>query len=70
MKDMEQYFRVVWSNGSIGVLHAYWFNGVSNHDERAYCGNVFKTYEEADANKYDVYERLTGKKWKEQRQSL
>ena len=70
MKDMELYYYVCWSRGIMTILTAYWLNDVSNHAARAYCGNVFKTYQEADANKYDVYERLTGKKWKERQQSL
>lgn len=70
MKDMELYYHVCWSRGNLVILSAYWLNGVSNHAARAYCGNVFKTYQEADANKYDVYERLTGEKWKERQQSL
>lgn len=28
-----------------------------------YCGNCFRTQAEAEAHKYEIYERLTGKKW-------
>ena len=28
-----------------------------------YCGNVFRTEAEAEKQKYEVYERITGKKW-------
>ena len=30
-----------------------------------YCGNCFRTEKEAEAHKYEIYEKLTGKKWKE-----
>ena len=30
-----------------------------------YCGNCFRTKAEAEREKYNVYERLTGKKWEE-----
>lgn len=63
MKDMDMYYHVTWVRSEFVILSTFWLDN-SNHYERAYCGNVFKTYEEADANKYDVYERLTGKKWR------
>ena len=28
-----------------------------------YCGNCFRTKAEAEKQKYEVYERITGKKW-------
>ena len=30
------------------------------------CGNVFRTEAEAEAHKYEIYERLTGRKWEEE----
>ena len=32
---------------------------------RVAVGNCFRTIEEAEAAKFDVFERLTGKKWEE-----
>ena len=31
-----------------------------------YCGNCFRTEAEAEAHKFEVYERLTGRKWEEE----
>ena len=30
-----------------------------------YCGNCFRTEAEAEKHKYEIYEKLTGKKWEE-----
>ena len=30
-----------------------------------YCGNCFRTEVEAEWHKYEIYEKLTGKKWEE-----
>ena len=30
-----------------------------------YCGNCFRTEVEAEKHKYEIYEKLTGRKWKE-----
>lgn len=30
-----------------------------------YCGNCFRTEVEAEKHKYEIYEKLTGKKWEE-----
>ena len=30
-----------------------------------YCGNCFRTAEEAEKHKYGIYEKLTGRKWEE-----
>ena len=41
----------------------------SNYDVQdltnAYCGNCFRTKEEANNHKAEIYEKLTGKKWEE-----
>lgn len=29
------------------------------------CGNCFRTEKEAEAHKYEIYEKLTGRKWEE-----
>lgn len=30
-----------------------------------YCGNCFRTEAEAEAHKFEIFEKLTGKKWEE-----
>ena len=70
MKDMETYYHVAWSRGNMLVLSAYWVSGVSSHDARMYCGNVFHTRAEAEENKYKVYERMTGKKWEQKYEGI
>jgi len=30
-----------------------------------YCGNFFKTHSEAEKHKFEIYEKLTGKKWEQ-----
>ena len=38
-------------------------NATANRIRMLYCGNVFRTEKEAEAHKYEIYEKLTGKKW-------
>ena len=35
------------------------------HYHHKYCGNCFRTEAEAEREKYNIYEKLTGKKWEE-----
>jgi hypothetical protein len=41
-----------------------WFDWTKDY-MCAYCGNCFRTREEAEAHKYEIYEKLTGKRWEE-----
>lgn len=61
-KDGEQYWYVCWNEHGIGATVSIWRNMVSHYADK-YCGNVFRTQTEAEEHKYEVYERLTGRKW-------
>ena len=50
--------------GYIDTINTDWDAEVSNWADK-YCGNCFRTQSEAEKHKYEVYERLTGKKWEE-----
>lgn len=56
----------------------YWYMGINDMEADSIswrgstgdycfklCGNCFRTKAEAEREKYNVYERLTGKKWEE-----
>jgi len=62
----DTYWRVLW-DGHDSVIEAFslsWDGGTKALEDR-YCGNCFRTEEEANAEKYNIYKRLTGKEWKE-----
>ena len=64
-KDGETYYFVSWY--TLEPLHAdkaTWKNEGIDYKQK-YCGNVFRTEAEAEAHKYEIYEKLTGKKWEE-----
>ena len=63
-KDGEEYWSVAWCGDYICVTNNMWnCKQMSSDYMRQYCGNCFHTKEEAEREKYNVYERLTGKKW-------
>lgn len=68
-KGGDRYYYATWMVGADGALI-----GTNDSVYRAYfppdcmnvdIGNCFKTREEAEAAKYEVYKRLTGKDWSE-----
>lgn len=62
-KEGDYYISVFWDGDeSIQVGPVKW-TADSNDCCRKYSGNVFRTAAEAEREKYNVYERLTGKKW-------
>ena len=66
-KEGEKYFTVVWGSDDempISVERLYWEDDVTDFMSKI-CGNVFRTEAEAEAHKYEIYEKLTGKKWEE-----
>ena len=62
-KKGEKYYVVSVVDKSVCCSSAW----VGNTTDCCYkaCGNCFRTEKEAEAHKYEVYERLTGKKWEE-----
>ena len=65
-KPSEKFFYVCWHHFPSAVI----LTGCSDYDlfserecMRVDTGNCFKTREEAEAQKYEVFKRLTGKDW-------
>ena len=61
-KDAEKYWYVWWDSKNLDTSYTFWEGVVSNCADK-YCGNCFRTEAEAEKHKYEIYERLTGKKW-------
>jgi hypothetical protein len=64
-KDGEHYWRVRWDGFAIAAFRVTFLD---SHDEDylfKYAGNCFRTEAEAEKHKYEIYEKLTGKKWEE-----
>ena len=68
-KENGYYYYVNWRRvGKKWVIKAFCtlFTDLAGTDNlRVAVGNCFRTYEEAEAQKYEVYKRLTGKDWSE-----
>lgn len=63
-KEGEKYWYVCWNNSEIDTTYTHWDSVVSNWADK-YCGNCFRTETEAEKHKYEIYEKLTGRKWEE-----
>ena len=65
-KDGDLYWGVGWVglNENVFVGTCVWHDTQENYADK-YCGNCFRTEAEAEAHKYEIYEKLTGKKWEE-----
>jgi len=61
-KKGEKYFVVSIVDKS--VCFCLWDGHTTDYCYKA-CGNCFRTEVEAEAHKYEIYEKLTGKKWEE-----
>ena len=61
-KKGEKYFVV--SVVDMAVRAFAWDGTTSDYCYKA-CGNCFRTEAEAEKHKYEIYEKLTGKKWRE-----
>ena len=61
-KDGERYWYVYWGAEHIRVTDLP-FEDDDMHYHHKYCGNCFRTEAEAEREKYNIYEKLTGKKW-------
>jgi hypothetical protein len=62
-KEHERYWCVYAGDNEIGNTR---FTEANTNDlMRVYCGNCFRTQAEAEKHKYEIYEKLTGKKWGE-----
>jgi hypothetical protein len=65
-KDGERYWYVYWNY----TLEYPCVTDIAFEDSdmcyhHIYCGNCFRTKTEAEMRKYEIYEKLTGRKWEE-----
>ena len=65
-KEGETYWNVAWSETEhvIVVCILQWISNDRCYADK-YAGNCFRTEAEAEKHKYEIYEKLTGKKWEE-----
>lgn len=64
-KAGEWYFMFLFCGGDFCIAGTQ-FNEYSIQDlTNVYCGNCFRTREEAQKHKVEIYEKLTGRKWGE-----
>ena len=63
-KEGERYWYVYWVTDYIRVTDTP-FADDDMHYHHKYCGNCFRTEAEAEKHKYEIYEKLTGRKWGE-----
>lgn len=64
-KSGEWYFMFLFCGGDFCIAGTQ-FNEYSIQDlTNVYCGNCFRTREEAKKHKVEIYEKLTGRKWGE-----
>ena len=61
-KAGEVYWYVYWVTDYIRVTCTP-FADDDMHYHHKYCGNCFRTEAEAEREKYNIYEKLTGMKW-------
>ena len=61
----EQYYRIfIHRDGDININRDTWLDWTTDYMCKC-CGNCFRTKAEAEKHKYEIYEKLTGKKWEE-----
>ena len=64
-KNGDRYFRIfIHSDGDINVCSDTWMDWTTDYMCKC-CGNCFRTESEAEKHKFEIYEKLTGKKWEE-----
>ena len=64
-KDGEQYWFIGLYDEKPTVMHTIWNSADMTHYERKYSGNVFRGFDDSHKMQYEIYERLTGRKWEE-----
>ena len=63
-KNGDRYFRIFIDSGrGINVYSDTWLDWTTDYMCKC-CGNCFRTEAEAERHKYEIYEKLTGKRWK------
>jgi len=61
----ESYYKVIVRFDKLLVASEEWTNWLADYADK-YCGNCFRTEAEAEKHKYEIYEKLTGKKWRDE----
>jgi hypothetical protein len=65
-KDGEKYWTVYWQGIGEMLCSVYeTYRGDSCDFANKVSGNCFRTEAEAEKHKFEIYEKLTGKKWEE-----
>lgn len=64
-KEGEWYYLFMFCGGDFCVASTEFSKYNVQDLTNAYCGNCFRTKEEAINHKAEIYEKLTGKKWEE-----
>lgn len=64
-KDGEQYWFIGLYDEKPTVMHTIWNSADMTHYERKYSGNVFRGFDDSHKMQYEIYEKLTGRKWEE-----
>ena len=65
-KEGEIYWSVAWNEKEhlMVACNLCWISNDRCYAD-TYCGNCFRTEAEAEREMYNIYEKLTGKKWEE-----
>ena len=64
-KEGEHYWRIfTHKDEDMTIVRDTWSDWTLDY-MCTYCGNCFRTKAEAEAHKYEIYEKLTGRKWEE-----
>lgn len=61
-KSGDGYYKVIIRDGKLFASPETWTGWIADYEDK-YCGNCFRTQAEAEAHKYEIYEKLTGEKW-------
>lgn len=62
----DKYFRIyIYADMGLHIGSHVW-DDCTNDYMCKYCGNCFRTEAEAEAHKYEIYEKLTGRKWEDE----
>ena len=62
-KDGEKYWFIGLYDEIPTVMYTTQHDAEMEHYERKYCGNKFRSHKEAYDKRFEIYEKLTGKKW-------
>ena len=62
-KEGDMYFTVTWVDGEPYVNTVLIWRGDCYDCAMMHIGNCFRTKAEAEKHKFEIYEKLTGKKW-------